>query len=221
VTKRFICSLTFAMLAGAPVSHALMPQLASRPAEDWIARLERPERVASLKTAEVVSKLGLKPGDIVADVGAGAGVFSWPLARAVDPKGTVYAVEVDKGFLTHIEKRAKEQQIANVRTVLGKFEDPTLPEKVDVAFLHDVLHHIDNRAAYVKVLASYLKPTGRIAIIELDATKPDSSHAKEPELQVTKEQLRDWMNAAGLERADEIPLFDDKWFVIYQKTGAK
>jgi ubiquinone/menaquinone biosynthesis C-methylase UbiE len=221
VTRRFICSVTFAVLAAAPVSHALMPQLASRPAEDWIARLERPDRVATLKTAEVISKLGLKPGDVVADVGAGAGVFSWPLARAVEPKGTVYAVEVDKGFLTHIERRASEQQITNVQPVLGKFEDPMIPAKVDLAFMHDVLHHVANRAAYVKALASYLKPTGRIAIIELDATKPDSSHAKEPELQVTKEQLRDWMSAAGLEKVDDIQLFDDKWFVVYGRAVAK
>jgi ubiquinone/menaquinone biosynthesis C-methylase UbiE len=221
VTKRFILSMTCAVLAAASVSHALVPQLASRPAEDWIARLERPERVATLKTAEVVGKLAIRPGDTVADIGAGAGVFSWPLAKAVGPSGTVYAVEVDKAFLTHIEARAKEQQITNVKPVLGKFEDPQIPAKVDLAFLHDVLHHIEARGPYLKALASYLKPDGRIAVIELDATRPDSSHAKEPALQVSKEQLRDWMAAAGLQKLEEVPMFDDKWFVIYGKVQGK
>jgi ubiquinone/menaquinone biosynthesis C-methylase UbiE len=221
VTRRLIFSMTFALAVAAPASYAIGTQLASRPAETWIERLERPDRVAGLKTAEVVAKLGLKPGDAVADIGAGAGVFSWPLARAVAPGGTVYAVEVDKGFLTHIDKRAQEQAITNVRTVLGQFDDPKLPAKIDLAFIHDVLHHIEHRAAYLKALATYLAPTGRIAIIDLDASQPDSPHHDEPNLQVTREQVQQWMAAAGLEKNDEIKLFDDKWFVIYGKAKGK
>jgi ubiquinone/menaquinone biosynthesis C-methylase UbiE len=215
VTNRLILSISIAWLAAAPASHAFRAQLGSRPAEEWIARLERPERVAGLKTAEVVEKLRLKKGDVVADLGAGAGVFAWPLARAVAP-GKVYAVEVDKAFIAHLDRRAQEQQITNVQPVLGKFEDPLLPEKVDLAFFHDVLHHIEQRDAYLKKVASYLKPDGRIAVIELDADHADSSHRNEPKLQVRREQLQLWMAAAGLEKQEEISnLFEDKWFVIY------
>lgn len=218
---RFIKSLCLVALILTPAPRTLNAQLSSRPAEDWIPRLERPERVAELKTDEVVARLGLKPGDAVADIGAGAGVFSWPLARAVAPGGTLYAVEVDKGFISYLEKRAKEQQLTNVRPVLGKFEDPQVPAKIDLAFFHDVLHHIDGRAAYLKTVASYVKPGGRIAIIDLDATLPDASHRDEPALQVTKEQVQEWMTAAGLEKTDDIALFKDKWFVIYRKPAGK
>lgn len=193
-------------------------QLGGRPAEEWISRLERPERVAGLKTAEVIEALKPKPGDVVADLGAGAGVFSWPLARAVAP-GTVYAVEVDKGYIPYLERRAKEQSLSNVKAVLGKYEDPLLPEKIDLAFFHDVLHHVAKKAEYVKTVAGYLEPGGRIAIIELDATRPDSSHRDEPEQQVHKDQLDEWMKAAGLTRLQEVPLYEDKWFVIYGKPG--
>lgn len=214
MTTRF-CTSTVALLALALIltapAHA---QLGSRPAEDWIARLERPERVAALKTAEVVDKLGLEKGDIVADLGAGAGAFSWPFARAVAP-GTVYAVEVDKGYLPYLERRAKEQSLTNVKPVLGAFEDPQLPEKVDLAFFHDVLHHVEKRAEYLKRTATYLKPGGRIAVIELDAEHPDTPHREEPEQQVTREQLHAWMTAAGLTKLEEISLFDNKWFVVY------
>jgi arsenite methyltransferase len=213
VSKRLILSISIALLAATPASYA---QLGGRPAEDWIARLERPERVAGLKTAEVIEKLKLKNGDIVADLGAGAGVFAWPLARAVAP-ATVYAVEVDKDYIPHLEKRAKEQHLTNVKPLLGKYEDPLLPEKIDVAFFHDVLHHIEKRDAYLKKVASYLKPGGRIAIIELDADRPDASHRNDPNLQVRREQVQEWMTAAGLEKEEEITgLFDDKWFVIYR-----
>jgi ubiquinone/menaquinone biosynthesis C-methylase UbiE len=194
-------------------------QLGGRPAEDWIARLERPERVAGLKIAQVIEKLQIKPGDVVADLGAGPGVFSWPFAKAVG-NGTVYAVEVDKGYIPHLERRAKEQGLANVKPILGKFEDPLLPEKVDLAFFHDVLHHVEKRAEYLKTVAGYLKPNGRIAVIELDASRPDASHKDEPDQQVTREQLEGWMTAAGMTKLEEIPMYDEKWFVVYGKGTA-
>ena len=213
-------SLVFAFVAVTAFATASYAQLGGRPAEDWIARLERPERVATLKTAEVIEKLGLKKGDIVADLGAGAGVFSWPLARAVAP-GTVFAVEVDKAYIPYLEKRAKEEQVSNARAILGQYDDPMLPEKVDLAFFHDVLHHIDHRDAYLKKVASYLKPNGRIAIIELDADKPDASHRDDPKLQVRRPEVQAWMEAAGLQKIGEYDLFTDKWFVVYGKAPAK
>jgi ubiquinone/menaquinone biosynthesis C-methylase UbiE len=216
MVKHVVLSL-FVSLAAVAAASPVLAQLGSRPAEDWIARLERPDRVAGLKTAEVIEKLGLKPGMVVADLGAGAGVFSWPFAKAVAP-GKLYAVEVDQGYIPYLERRAKEQQLTNVHAVLGKYEDPLLPEKVDLAFFHDVLHHVEKRADYLKKVASYLKPSGRIAVIELDATLPDASHKDQPEQQVTREQLQEWMTAAGLKKTDEIKMFDTKWFVIYQKN---
>lgn len=211
MNRRLILVVLAAVAAAEAPSYA---QLGSRPAEDWIARLERPERVAALKTAEVTQKIGLKKGDVVADLGAGAGAFAWVFARAVAP-ATVYAVEVDPGYIPYLQRRAQEQELSNVKTVLGAFDDPRLPEKVDVAFFHDVLHHVEKRAEYLKTVAGYLKPKGRIAVIELDSEKPGSSHANEPALQVTRQQVQTWMEAAGLSKLEEIPLFDDKWFVIY------
>ena len=147
-------------------------QVGTRPAKEWIATLERPDRVAGLKTAEVIEKLELKKGDVVADLGAGTGVFAWPLARAVAP-GAVYAVEVDDEFVAHLKQRVKEQGLTNVTVARGKFEDPLLPGKIDLAFFSDVLHHIANGDAYLKTVAGYLKPGGRIAVIELDVTIAD------------------------------------------------
>jgi 2-polyprenyl-3-methyl-5-hydroxy-6-metoxy-1,4-benzoquinol methylase len=191
-------------------------QLASRPAEDWMARLERPERVAGLKIDYIISKLEVKPGQVVADIGAGPGVISLPLAKAVSPGGKVYAVEVDQAFLDHIEKKAKEQSVANITPVLGKFGDPMLPARdVDVALFHDVLHHIEDRAGYLKAVARYIKPTGRVAIIDLP---PTGSHRAEPSLIVTKEQAKAWMADAGFTPVQEFDgLSEGKWFVVYAR----
>jgi 2-polyprenyl-3-methyl-5-hydroxy-6-metoxy-1,4-benzoquinol methylase len=203
------------VLAGA-FDGAAAGQLASRPAEDWMARLERPERVAGLKIDYIISKLDVKPGQVVADIGAGPGVISLPLARAVSPGGKVYAVEVDQAFLDHIAKKAKEENVDNVTTVLGKFGDPMLPSRdVDIVLFHDVLHHIEDRAGYLKAVAKYIKPNGRVAIIDLP---PTGSHKDEPSLIVTKEQAKAWMADAGFTPVQEFDgLSEGKWFIVYAR----
>jgi ubiquinone/menaquinone biosynthesis C-methylase UbiE len=191
-------------------------QLASRPAEEWIKTLDSPQRIQGLKVDETVGKLGLKPGDVVADLGAGTGVFEGALSGAVGPNGTVYAVDIDQKLLDAINKKAADAHVANVKTVLGKFTDPALPvSNVDVAFINDVLHHIEDRGAYLKNLARYLKPSGRIAVI--DFYPEQGGHRNQPELQVSKEAAATLMAAAGFKPVEEIPLFTDKYFVIYAR----
>jgi ubiquinone/menaquinone biosynthesis C-methylase UbiE len=206
------CTAAFVGMLGGMV-HG---QRASKPAADWIARLERPERVAGLKIDYILSKLNLKPGQTVVDIGAGPGVLSLPIARAVAPGGKVYAVEIDQGFLDHIAMRMREQHVDNITPVLGKFTDPALPAKdVDVALFHDVLHHIEDRAGYIKALAPYLKPGGRIAVIDLP---PNGSHKDEPDLVVTKAQVKDWMAAVGFAPVEEYDgLTEGKWFIVYAR----
>ena len=198
------------------VSVAAEGQLASRPAADWIERLERPERTAELKIDEILAKLRLTPGMVVADLGAGGGTLTLPLAKAVSPGGKAYAVDIDQQFLDHIRRRTQEQKVTNIITVLGKYSDPHLPAKdVDVALFHDVLHHIEDRAGYLKNLAPYVKRSGRIAVVELDPLT--GGHRDDPKLQLSKEQVAAWMVDAGFKPLEEFSLFKDKWFVVYAR----
>jgi ubiquinone/menaquinone biosynthesis C-methylase UbiE len=189
-------------------------QLGSRSAEEWLKTLDSPARIQNLKVDETIARLGLKPGMIVADVGAGSGIFEGPLARAVGAGGTIYAVDVDRGLLDAIEKKAAEARVANVKTVLGTFTDPALPASdIDVAFINDVLHHIADRSTYLKNLARYIKPSGRIALIDFH---PESGgHRNQPELQVSKERAAALMAEAGFKPLDEVSLFTDKYFILY------
>jgi SAM-dependent methyltransferase len=201
-------------VAGTPTAPA--PQLASKPADDWIERLERPDRVAGLKIDYIISSLKLKPGDVVADIGAGPGILSLPIAKAVSPSGKVYAVEIDQAFLDRIATKMKAQGVANVTLVKGAFADPTLPaQDVDVALFHDVLHHIADRAGYLKATARYVKPGGRVAIVDLP---PDGAHKDDPSLVVTRAQVDGWMAAAGFAPVQDITgLNEGKWFVVYAR----
>jgi ubiquinone/menaquinone biosynthesis C-methylase UbiE len=204
-------ALAWALVGGVVVSAG---QLAARPADDWSARLERPERIAALRIDYIIASLGLKPGQNVADIGAGPGIISVPMAKAVGPTGTVYAVEIDKGYFPHIMQKAAAANVSNVRTVLGAFTDPKLPARdIDVALFHDVLHHIEDRAGYLKAMAGYMKPDGRMAIVELP---PTGSHKDDPSLVVTKDQVKGWMAAAGFAPVQEFDgLNEGKWFVVY------
>jgi len=191
-------------------------QLAGRTPEEWIKTLESPQRVAGLKVQETIAALKLKPGMVVADIGAGTGVFSLPFGSAVKPGGKVYAVDIEKGLIDHIDEKATEVGMTNyVQGVLGEFDDPNLPDNVDLAFINDVLHHIEHRELYLKNLAGYLKPGGRIAVIDF---KPEGGgHRNQPELQTKLEDVTKWMAAAGLKPLETVNLFEDKWFVIFGK----
>jgi cyclopropane fatty-acyl-phospholipid synthase-like methyltransferase len=213
--RRILAAAAAACLALAATGVAAR-QLAGRPADDWTTRLERPERIAGLKIDYIIASLALKPGQNVADIGAGPGVLSIPLAKAVGPSGKVYAVEIDKDYFPHIEKKAEAEHLKNVVPVLGAFTDPKLPARnVDVALFHDVLHHIEDRAGYLKATAKYVKPGGRVAIVELP---PTGSHKDDPSLIVTKDQVKGWMADAGFAPVQEFDgLNEGKWFVVYAR----
>jgi len=212
VTKLLIGLLAFA--AGGVLASA-EHQLGARPADAWVELLESPQRVSGLKIDEVVRSLDLRPGAVVADIGAGAGVFEGALGTAVGPGGAVYAVDIDQGLLDHISSRAKKVGLTNVHVVLGKFTDPALPVRnVDVALIYDVLHHIEQRGEYLKNLAGYMAPSGRIAVVDF---LPGRGHGNDPTQQITREQTDGWMAAAGFKSTQEVKLFDEKWFVVYSR----
>jgi ubiquinone/menaquinone biosynthesis C-methylase UbiE len=204
--------LTLLWLVGFAVTSSYAFQLQQKPAKEYLERMDRPGRVAGLKVDEVVAKLQLKPGDVVADIGSGSGAFSIPMAKAVGPNGTLYAVDIDQDMLDFVSNRAKEAGLKNVRTVLGEFADPKLPvQDVDVAFFHRVLHMIELRQAYVNAVSKYLKPDGRIVIIEKEPEDSDNW------MWLRKSDVDTWMAAIGFYPAEKFGVFDDKWFVAYQR----
>ena len=137
-----------ALFLASSIAHGDARQLGTRPADAWIATLENPTRVAGLKIDEVVSRLRLRPGSVVANIGAGAGAFEGALSAAVAPAGTVYAVDIEQGLLDHIAARAKSLGLSNVRGCWAVHRScAALAQCGRGANLH-VLHHIKDRETY-------------------------------------------------------------------------
>jgi arsenite methyltransferase len=214
LTGRGACLVVLTALLG--VCQDSVAQLGARSTEEWLKTLDSANRLAKLRVDEAVAVLKLKPDAVVADIGAGSGAFTLPLAKALSASGKVYAVDIDQGLVDHIARKAKEQKTTNVHAVLGKFTDPNLPTRdIDVAFIYDVLHHIENRAEYLKNLAGYLKSSGRIAVIDFHPEL--GPHKNEPKLQVTRDQTKAWMAAFGFKPVEEHSLYTDKWYIVYSR----
>jgi ubiquinone/menaquinone biosynthesis C-methylase UbiE len=210
--KRFLATAGLAVACtivfGLTAAHGQLQQM---PAKQYINAMDDPNR--DLKQDEVVAKLQLKPGDTVADIGSGSGAFTIPFAKAVAPNGVVYAVDIDKDMLAFVADRAEKAGLHNVKTVLGDYDDPKLPVKtVDVAFFHRVLHMIEHRQAYLNSTAMYLKPDGRIVVIDKD--KDDSPNSW---MWLKQSDVDTWMAAISFYPAEKFGIFDDRYFVSYQR----
>ncbi len=135
---------------------------------EYLDQLERPERDQYQKPAEVIQALGLKPGMVVADLGSGSGYFTRRFVEAVTETGKVYAIDVEPEALKHVKDGIEHMHIPyTAEFILAPPDNPKLPfESVDLIFLCNVYHHLDDRTTYFANVKSALKPGGRIAIID-------------------------------------------------------
>jgi ubiquinone/menaquinone biosynthesis C-methylase UbiE len=137
---------------------------------DW---LERPEREAEENTDRMVELLALKPGEVVADIGAGTGYITRKLAKGVGTNGSVYAVEIQQEMLDILTNKLAHSGIHNVKPALGTVKDPKLPANaMDTILMVDVYHEFDHPYEMMDSMWRSLKPGGRIVFIEYRAEDP-------------------------------------------------
>ncbi len=167
--------------------------------DDW----QQPERV--------VEALALEPGARVADLGSGGGYFTFRLARAVGPAGKVYAVDVDADLNAYVAERAQEEGLANIQVVLAEYADPKLPEPVDLLFTSNTYHHLEDRARYFANAKQYLRPHGRIAILELS----EAPSWFLPSHTTSAETIRSEMQAAGYHVVEAHDFLSRQHFLVF------
>ncbi|HEY7316238.1 MAG TPA: methyltransferase domain-containing protein [Candidatus Binatia bacterium] len=161
----------------------------------------------------VIESLQIRPGDRIADIGSGAGYFVFALAKAVGPKGKVYAVDIDRQMNDLVAAHAKKDGFENVEVVLAKPDDPLVPSpRVDLIFTSNTYHHIDNRVSYMANLRQYLRPDGRIAIIEFDRRGWLAGLLRH---YTPKEFIKREMDQAGYRLQREFNFLDRQSFLIF------
>jgi predicted methyltransferase len=156
----------------------------------------------------VITELGLEPGQVVADVGAGGGYFTFRLAEAVGAQGRVFAVDVDPDMTGFLADKARDEGYTQVETVLAGETDAKIPEPVDLVFTCNTYHHLPDRVNYFARLRQRLKPGGRVAIVEYR----EGQHATRPEI------IRREMGQAGYVLVAEHDYLEKQDFAVFRPS---
>ena len=186
-------------------------------ARGYAELLERPNREDVQKSPDIMRALAFRPGERVADIGAGTGYFTFQVADAVGPAGSVAALDIAPEMLDYLDLRVKARRAANVTVRRVAPDDPQLaPGSVDTVLMIDAIHYVKDRTAYGKKLLPALAPGGRVVIIDY-RPKPMSERpwGPPPEQQFPKEQLDREMEAAGFRVSAAYDFLPEQFFVIY------
>ena len=153
-----------------PVSGRVFAPVMGVAGAGWLERAEREEEEAPSKAIEA---LDLKPGMVIADIGAGSGYYSSRMAKKVGPAGRVYATDIQPGMIAILERRIKAENLANVTPVLGAMDDPSLPpQSIDLAIMVDVYHELQQPQLFLQRLKAAFKPGGRLVLLEFRKEDP-------------------------------------------------
>ena len=181
--------------------------------------LERPEREEEERTDLLVDALALKPGEIVADIGAGSGYFSWRMARQVGETGKVYAVEIQQEMLDILMANMRKRRVGDiVQPMLGTAQDPKLPEAgVDTILLVDVYHEFDFPYEMTRAMIKALKPGGRLVLVEYRGEDPDVPI--KPLHKMTVAQVRKEMSVHPIDFERTIAALPRQHIIVFRKRG--
>lgn len=158
------------------------------------------------KSAEILQAMGVRAGQVIADIGAGDGFFTRRFAEAVGPTGKAIGLDIDPAAIRAMMLDAQRSGLQQYEARLVPPDDPLLaPQSVDIVFLSDVLQHIENRVAYFTNLRGAFKPQGRLVIIDFGGS---GEHA------ISKEETLTTMQKAGFTLVKEHDLLLPRQFFL-------
>lgn len=185
-----------------------------RDSQAYIRLLEDPQRDSYQRPHEVLMALKLKPGEVVADIGAGSGYFTLRIAQHVGAAGKVYAVDVNPDMIRHINRQIRSHVVPNVVSVLADPDDPLLPEKsLDRVFICNVWHHIENPIGYIDRLKKSLKRGGEVVMI--DFHKKDLPVGPPLPMKIAREALIAQLQRSGFRLAGEHTFLPYQYFLVF------
>ena len=158
------------------------------PGESWLNSQHQPEKI--------MDAIGLKEGMTIADIGAGRGRMTVFFSLRVGDTGRVYANDIEKSALEYLENRCKNNNMTNVKTFLGKVENPMLPEgEADIAFMVSTYHHLEKPVEMMRNTIPCLKKDGILVIVERDPVKTGQTGSES----TSQEKLKSDAQKAGFE----------------------
>jgi precorrin-6B methylase 2 len=198
-----------------PVSGRVLAPTMGVEGADW---LDRPEREREEAPSQAIAALGLKRGDVVADIGAGSGYYTVRLAEAVGPAGRVVATDLQPGMLAIIKARLARDRVRNVELVQGRADDPVLPAKTfDLLLMVDVYHELATPQVFVRKLKDALKPEGRLVLIEFRREDPRVPIREEHKMSVS--QVREELGADGFRIERVIDVLPWQHIIVLRPGG--
>lgn len=173
------------------------------------------ERDSRQKPDEVIKTIGLRPGQVIVDIGAGEGYFMRRFARAVSPEGKAIGLEIKADLVEKMNEDARSAGLANYEARLVATDDPKLaPDSVDVIFLCDTYHHIDSRVEYFRKVRQALKAGGRLVILDMVRSKRNADHS------VIREDVIEELQQAGYRLRKEYDmLMPRQYFFEFEPVG--
>ena len=177
--------------------------------------LERAERESEEQPQLVIDALEIKPGQTIADLGAGSGYYSFRIAPLVGPAGKVLAIDIEPRMLEAIAERARREHVGNVATVHSSAQDPNLaPGSVDLLFMVDVYHELEYPYEMMTTVRAALKRGGRVALVEYRGEDPDV--LIKPLHKMSERQMRREMQAAGFRHVKTVRTLPLQHLIIFE-----
>jgi ubiquinone/menaquinone biosynthesis C-methylase UbiE len=184
-------------------------------AAEW---LDRPEREKEEAPTKLMEALKLKPGMVVADIGAGSGYFTFRLAQRIGPKGKVLAVDIQPEMLALIKQRMQVRKLNNIEVILGTITDPKLPANgVDLILLVDVYHEFSHPWEMTSAMVKALKPGGRLVFVEYRLEDPEVPIKLVHKM--TQKQVRKEMAIHPLTWLKTLDILPRQHIIIFEKNG--
>ena len=186
--------------------------------QQWVNIFERPGREVFDQRHAIVTASSVRPGMDIADIGAGTGLFTRLFAPAVEPGGTVYAIDISRSFIDNILRSCEEQGISNVKGIVNTHTAIGLAaDTIDLAFLTDTYHHLEQPQKMLEAIHRALRKDGRVIIIDFRRDPDTSSRWVMHHVRSNKQQVIQEIQQAGFKLLDDKPVLKTNYFLEFEK----
>jgi SAM-dependent methyltransferase len=179
-------------------------------AEKWADRFEDPARDAWQLPDSIVSVLAVRDDLVIVDIGSATGYFPVRFAKAC-PSGRVFGADIEAEMVWYLNERVRREGLSNLVSILAAPDDPYLPMRVDLVFLCNTYHHINDRIDYFTRLKEQLRPGGRVAVVDFRVSSTRGPRHKLERATVESEMLE-----AGYTLAGDHDFLSDQYFLVFE-----